>query len=160
LEWLLLTTHAVSTRAESLAVVKAYKARWRIEELHRTWKRGLCRVEETQLRSRNAVFKWATILAIVASRAMRLTYQAREQPDLSAAEKFSSTELEAIIVLRVPKGIALNFVPTLAQAVRWIADIGGYTGPWNGPPGPTVVGRGLHEVLAVARAFENRNKMR
>jgi hypothetical protein len=44
--------------------------------------------------------------------------------------------------------------------MRCLADIGGYTGPWNGPPGATVVGRGLHDLLVTARAFENRDKMR
>jgi hypothetical protein len=160
IEWLLLTTHPVRTRSETLTVVHAYKHRWRIEELHRTWKRGLCRVEDTQLRSREAIFKWATLLATVASRAMRLTYLAREQPDLPATEELSRVELRAIIALRTPKGVALDHVPPLSQALRWIADLGGYTGPWNGPPGPTVVGRGLRTVLAAARAFENASKMR
>ena len=160
LEWLLLTTHPVRTRSEALAVVHGYKHRWRIEELHRAWKRGLCRVEDTQLRSREAVFKWATLLAAVASRAMRLTYLAREKPDLPANEELSRFELRALIALRQPKGVALNDVPTLSHAVRWLADLGGYTGPWNGPPGPTVVGRGLRNVLAAARAFENEHKMR
>lgn len=160
LEWLLLTTHPVRTRSDALAVVDGYKQRWRIEELHRTWKRGLCRVEDTQLRSREAVFKWATLLAAVASRAMRLTYLAREQPDLPAAEELSPFELRALVALRQPNGVALDAAPTLGQAVRWLADLGGYTGPWNGPPGPTVVGRGLRTVLAAARAFENASRMR
>jgi hypothetical protein len=160
LEWLLLTTHPVRTRAQALAVVHGYKQRWRIEELHRTWKRGLCRVEDTQLRSREAIFKWATLLAVVASRAMRLTYRAREKPDLPASQELSRVELRALIALRTPKGVLLDDVPALSQAVRWLADLGGYTGPWNGPPGPTVVGRGLHTVLAAARAFENASKMR
>jgi hypothetical protein len=159
-EWLLLTTHPVRTRSDALAVVHGYKHRWRIEELHRTWKRGLCRVEDTQLRSREAIFKWATLLAAVASRAMRLTHLAREQPDLSASEELSRVELRALIALRMPKGVALDHVPALSQAVRWLADLGGYTGPWNGPPGPTVVGRGLRTVLAAALAFENASKMR
>lgn len=160
LEWLLLTTHPVQTRTQALAVVKGYKHRWRIEELHRTWKRGLCRVEDTQLRSREAVFKWATLLAAVASRAMRLTYLAREKPDLPATEELSRIELRALIALRLPKAVALGDVPTLREAVRWLADLGGYTGPWNGPPGPTVIGRGLRHVLTAARAFENAAKLR
>ena len=51
-------------------------------------------------------------------------------------------------------------VPTLGQAVRWLADLGGYTGPWNGPPGATVIGRGLRDVVAAARAIRNLNKKR
>jgi len=160
IEWMLLTTHPIRTRADIRAVVDAYALRWKIEEFHRTWKRGRCRVEDTQLRSKQAVLKWATILASVATRAMRLTYQARETPDAPATEELTRFEIDAIIALRQPKGIKLGHEPTLGQAVRWIADLGGYANPHQGPPGPTVVGRGLDNVLAAARAFENRDKMR
>jgi hypothetical protein len=160
IEWMLLTTSPVRRRADALEVVRGYTIRWRIEELHRTWKRGLCRVEDTQLRSREAVFKWATILAAVASRAMRLTQLARSTPDAAANTEFSAIELAALLALRDPKGVDRNAVPTLAQAVRWLADLGGYTGPWNGPPGATVIGRGLRDILVAARVLENLDKMR
>jgi hypothetical protein len=157
IEWLLLTTHPIATKADVLKVVAGYCYRWRIEDFHRAWKRGLCRVEDTQLRSRDAIFKWATILAAVATRALRLTHLARETPDVSASTEFTKLELEAIIALRDPKNLG-DTPPTLERAVRWLAEIGGYTGPWNGPPGPTVIGRGLHDVLIAARAFANRKK--
>jgi hypothetical protein len=160
LEWLLLTTHPVCTSADVLAVLRGYTFRWRIEEFHRVWKRGLCRVEDSQLRSRDALIKWATLLAAVASRAMRITYRARDEPDVLATEEFTRIELQALIALRQPKDVEVRDAPTLAQAVRWLADLGGYTGPSNGPPGPTIVARGLHDVLVAARAFENRDKMR
>jgi DDE family transposase len=160
IEWMLLTTHPIRTRADIRAVVDGYALRWKVEEFHRTWKRGRCRVEDTQLRSKQAVLKWATILASVATRAMRLTYQARETPDAPATEELTRFELDAIIALRQPKGIKLGHEPTLGQAVRWIADLGGYVGPWNGPPGPKVIGRGLDDVLAAAKALEAAQKMR
>ena len=159
IEWLLLTTHPVQTRKQVLMVVRGYTFRWRIEEFHRVWKNGLCRVEQTQLRSRDAIIKWATILAAVATRAMRLAYQARTTPDAPATSELSANELEALIALREPTGLGTR-VPTLGEAVRWLAELGGYTGPWNGPPGPTVIGRGLYDLLVVARAFENRAKRR
>jgi hypothetical protein len=159
-EWMLLTTHAIKTRAEVLSVVEGYVHRWRIEELHRTWKRGLCRVEDTQLRSTQAILKWAIILAAVAARAMHLTYLARQEPDRPALNELSKYELEALIVLREPKNIRIGDAVTLAQAVRWLADLGGYMNPHQGPPGPTVVGRGLDYVLPAARALQNRDKMR
>jgi hypothetical protein len=162
IEWLLLTTHPIGSRADALAIVRAYSYRWRIEEFHRTWKRGLCRVEDTQLRSRDAVIKWATILAAVAARALRLTYLARQQPDLLAETEFTKRELKAIVLLREPKGVTLDQISTLtlSQAIRWVADLGGYTGPWNGPPGPTVVARGLRDVLPAARVLWKAEKMR
>ncbi len=157
--WLLLTTHSVGNRAAALEVVRGYTFRWRIEDFHRAWKRGLCRVEDTQLRSRSAIEKWAILLASVATRAMRLTHQARATPDAPATNELTETELEALIALRQPKNFS-GKVPTLGEAVRWIADLGGYTGPWNGPPGATVIGRGLHDVSVAARAFESRKKKR
>ena len=159
-EWMLLTTHSIRTRRDVLEVVRGYTLRWKIEEFHRAWKRGLCRVEDTQLRSRDAVYKWSTILAAVATRAMRLTQLARTTPDVPCTTELSKTELTALIALREPKAFDQSTVPTLAVAVRWLADLGGYTGPWNGPPGATVIGRGLHDVLIAARAFENRDKKR
>jgi len=160
IEWMLLSTHPIKTKQDLRAIVDGYALRWRIEEFHRVWKRGLCHVEDTQLRSRQAVFKWATILASVASRAMHLTHLARQEPDSPAEDEFTPYELEALIALRRPKGIGLSYKPTLGQAVRWVADLGGYVGPWNGPPGATVIGRGLDRVLSAALAFENREKMR
>jgi len=160
IEWLLLTTSPIKTKSDLHAIIHGYTQRWRIEEFHRTWKRGLCRVEDTQLRSRQAIFKWATILAAVAARALRLTYLAREKPDLVATAEFSRQEIQGLIALRQPPGIPLGHVPTLSQAVRWLAELGGYTGPWNGPPGPTVIGRGLHDLLLATRVMRNLRKMR
>jgi hypothetical protein len=159
LEWMLLTTHPIETRDQVLAVVDAYTLRWRIEDFHRAWKRGLCRVEDTQLRSRDAIFKWATILATVATRAMRLAHLARTTPEVPAATEFGTFEMEAIIALRQPK-LDHDRPPTLLQAVRWVAEIGGHVGPWGGLPGPTTIGRGLHDVLVTARAFAYRAKKR
>ena len=159
LEWMLLTTHPIKTDADVLAVVSAYALRWRVEDFHRAWKRGVCRVEDTQLRSREALYKWATLLAAVATRAMKLAERAKSAPDLPASSEFSKTELEAIYALRRPRN-AEGGEPSLALAVRWVAEIGGHTGPWNGRPGPTTIGRGLHDVLVTARAFEYRDRKR
>ena len=160
LEWMLLTTHPIDTRKDVLAVVEAYTLRWRIEDFHRAWKRGLCRVEDTQLRSRDAIFKWATLLATVATRAIRLAHLARTTPDALAATEFTPLELEAIVVLRQPRNQRADQPPTLLQVIRWVAEIGGHSGPWAGVPGATTIGRGLHDVLVTAKAFEYRDKKR
>jgi hypothetical protein len=161
-EWMLLTTHPIRRRRDVLAVVDAYALRWRIEDFHRAWKDGLCGIERTQLRSKEAIFKWATLLATVATRAMRLTHLARETPDVLATTEFTTYELQAIIAQRQPKGVRFDVIPTLtlSQAVRWMVDVVGYTGPWNGPPGATLVGRGLELTVLTARGIENVEKMR
>src|SRR5205814_10479268 len=91
---------------------------------------------------------------------MHLTYLARREPGRPALDEFNKYELEALIVLREPKNIRLGDAVTLAQAVRWLADLGGYMNPHQGPPGPTVVGRGLDYVLPAARALAHRHTTR
>jgi len=156
LHWRLMTTYPVESFEDCLQVIHGYTARWRIEEFHRAWKRGVCNVEDTQLRGREAILKWATILAAVASRATRLTYLAREQPDLPASEEFSRWEIDATIALLRPKGLKLGAEPSLKQIVGWIAELGGCAGKYSGkPPGPTVIARGLHDIEVFARGLKH-----
>ena len=136
LEWMLLTTYPVGSVEEAQLVVLGYSLRWRVEQFHKTWKTGACRVEETQLRETDRILVWATILACVAMRIQRLTYIARSTPDVPATVELAPVEIEATILLRKPSGVKRKDVPTLGQVVRWIADLGGYTGKSSGgPPG-------------------------
>jgi len=156
LSWMLLTTEPVGTFAEVVEVVRAYSLRWRIEEVHRAWKRGGCNVEDSQLRSREAIVKWATIHCAVAARAVRLAQLARERPDTPASEEFAQTEIDAAIALKKRTKFRLGDVPSLAETVTLIAEIGGYTGKSSGgPPGPTVIARGLERVAIAAEVLES-----
>lgn len=152
IEWMLWTTCAVTTGAEACAIVQAYARRWRIEEFHRAWKRGACAVEETQLRSAAAIQKWATVLAVVAARIVQLSYRARTEPEAPATVALSQDEIDATIVLTQPPEWVVGSQPPLAQVVRWIANLGGYTGKSSGGlPGPTVLARGLRDVEVATR---------
>jgi hypothetical protein len=154
LRWTLMTNRLVETFEQALEVIAGYTTRWRIEEFHRAWKKGVCRVEDTQLRSREAIIKWATILAAVAVRATRLTYLAREKPDLPASEEFSPAELTATVLLSDHSGLDIAGL-TLACAVDLIARLGGYTGKSSGgPPGPTTLARGLSRVADTAKVLK------
>jgi hypothetical protein len=154
IEWLLLTKFPVTTFADAKRVIDGYAARWVIEEFHRIWKRGACHIEQVQLRSRRAIRKMAILLASVAMRIARLTQLAREKPDLPASSEFDESEIDAIVALRQPKGYDRHAALSLGQAIRWVADIGGYVGnKSSGLPGKTVVGRGLERVETAARAF-------
>jgi hypothetical protein len=160
LHWVLLTTEPVDSFEAAHAVVEGYATRWRVEEFHRAWKSGVCNVEDTQLRSREGLIKWATILAAVAARASRLTYLSREKPESCATEELSRDEIDATIALLRPKGIKLGAEPTLWQVVQWIAELGGYTGKSSGgPPGPTVIARGLLLVETLAKGIRNLKEM-
>lgn len=153
LEWMLLTTYRVKTAHDALLVLAGYAQRWRIEEFHKIWKTGACRVEDAQLRAEDHVVRWATILASVGMRLLRLTYLARKAPEAPATVELTSAEVEAVLVLKAPKRKTRG-MPTIAEAVRWIADLGGYTGKSSGgPPGALVIARGLHRVEPLAYAI-------
>lgn len=152
-EWFLYTNVAVGSARDACEVVQRYTMRWRVEDFHRSWKRGYCRVEDTQLRSANAVIKWATILAAVATRIERLRRLAREQPDAPATIELNADELEALVFLREQYVSAPSSRDelTIKKAVRWIADLGGFVGNGaNASPGAVTIGRGLEQLTMAA----------
>lgn len=160
LHWRLLTNRTVRTLDDARAVIAGYTMRWRVEDFHLAWKSGTCHIEQTRVRSLPVFARWATILAAVAVRAQHLLALSREQPNLPATVAFSRDEIEAVIILRKPRGVARDADPTLGQLVRWIADLGGYVGPSNGPPGIRILSRALVEVTTAANVVAAMRKPR
>lgn len=147
--WTLMTTEPISTVSEAEAVVRAYALRWRIEDMHRTWKRGGYNVERSQLRSMEAVIKWSTLNAAVAVRALHLAQVARENPDLPASAEFSNDEIQGVIAL-VKRGKTKPDVETVRQMVRFVAELGGWSRHSKRDPGATTIARGLYDVAIAA----------
>lgn len=159
-DWILYTNLPVSSFEDGLKIVEAYRTRWRIEEFHRTWKQGHCNVEEAQLRSVDAMIKWATILAAVAVRIERLKYLSRARPSDPASVVLSRTEIEVLEHEHhrtAPKArrkrTRIEDV-TVGEAAEWIASLGGWTGRANGPPGAVTIGRGLERLTERVRGVE------
>jgi len=162
IRWVLLTTAPAKTFEQAREVINGYAKRWRIEDFHRAWKRGLCRVEDNLLRSRSAILKWATILATVAARALRLAKLLRTTPDISALAEFSEHEIDAAFVLLKRKRDRRRKL-TFAQVIDLIAEIGGFSHKYArvyNLPGPTVLGRGLERVRILALGLKNMAEMR
>jgi N-acetylglutamate synthase/N-acetylornithine aminotransferase len=121
---------------------------------------GVCNVEDNQLRSRNAIIKWATVLATVAARAVRLAYLIRQSPDLPAASEFTEHEVEAaFILLKRQRGRRKKI--TVGEVIEMISEIGGFANKYTGRhAGPTVIGRGLERVQIFATGLKNMSEMR
>jgi hypothetical protein len=159
LDWMLYTNAPIDTAEQIQAVIRSYAMRWRIEDFHKAWKSGYCGVEDTQLRSAAAAKTWATLLATVAARIERLKHLARTEPETLASVELSEIEVDALKLLKhrqksrvevIPDG-----VPTIAQAVRWLADLGGYSGNSNaGPPGSITIGRGMAKLATAVEILE------
>jgi hypothetical protein len=159
--WVLLTTHPIAKRADVEAVVAGYSLRWRIEDFHRAWKRGHCNVESSQLHSRGALVKWATILATVAARAQRLAHLFRSSPELPASTEFTEYEIDACYILTKTKRDRRKTL-TVGDVLRIVAELGGFGARYYGGkmPGPTVLGRGLDYLEPMARGLRNMEQMR
>jgi len=157
IEWMLLTTYPVTDLAAAQVVIFAYAQRWRIEEFHKIWKTGACRVEETQLREGERIERWATMQAAVAMRILRLTYLARTAPETPATAVLSTGEIQAALAatqrpLRKRRGLA----HTVVEVVDAVARLGGYTGKSSGgPPGALVIARGLYRIELLAQLIHD-----
>lgn len=160
LQWSLLSNHPVETLDDARLVIYGYSLRWRVEELHRTWKSGACNVENSQLRKVKHVVTWATLMVAVAARIERLKVLSRTEPELPATIELTPHEIKALVLTRRRTKKRTDPMPgdnpTIGEAVRWLADIGGYTGPKvsGGPPGAITIRRGLDYVRPIADALE------
>lgn len=161
LDWLLLTNAPVTCWREALAVIRGYSLRWRVEEVHRAWKSTGCKVEQSALHYA-AFQRWALMLLCVAVRIERLKRLAREAPGLPADAEFSPHELAALLLLaHQGEAYAQRRVPTLGEAVLWLAELGGYTGKSSGgPPGSVVLRRGLDKLAPTAQALRFQESLR
>lgn len=159
LDWMLYTNAPVDSDEQIQAVIRSYATRWRIEDFHKTWKSGYCGVEETRLRSAEAAKTWATLLATVAARIERLKHLARTEPDRPASVELSPVEIEALKLLKLKQKSRVEVIPdgtpSIAMAVRWLADLGGYSGNSNaGPPGSIIIGRGVAKLATAVEILE------
>jgi hypothetical protein len=154
IDWMLYTNHPVASLEDAMRVIAAYALRWRVEEFHRTWKRGDIDIESTQLKSASSVSIWATILAAAAVRIERLKRLARVHGTRPATIDLSRFEIQALQLLRFGATPPAE-VPTIAQAVAWISEMGGWAGKYSGkPPGATVIARGLRHLRSAAELLE------
>ncbi|MGC1527681.1 MAG: IS4 family transposase, partial [Phormidesmis sp.] len=133
-----------------------YSYRWLIERYHFTLKSG-CKIEDLQLQHRHRLLKALATYSIVAWRLMTMTYQARLTPDVSCEVIFTPTEWKLLRRRFVPKSRSKK-PPTLHQATRWLARLGGFQDrKGDGEPGIKTLWRGytkLQHLLEGAQLAE------
>jgi hypothetical protein len=147
LEWILLTTVGVDSFAAACRCVHSYTLRWRVERFHYTLKQG-CTVERLQFDDAHALKNALALYAIVAWRLLWLTYTARQPPQAPA------TELVPPLELRVLEEAIQAPVPTAREAIRAIAQLGGFpTNPSAKEPGVKVLWHGLRRLEAMVEGW-------
>lgn len=153
LEWLLITTVTVETLEQALVVLKWYARRWGIEIYHRVLKSG-CRIEARQLEIAKRLVNCLAIDMVVAWRIYHLTYLGRETPELPSTIFFEDEQWKALVcfINRTPQ--PPDTPPTIAQAVRMVAILGGFLNrASDGEPGTETIWRGLLRLDDITQAF-------
>ena len=146
--WWLWTNEPISTSDEVLAVVDAYRARWRIEEYFKALKTG-CAIEQRQLESRHALLNALAIFVPVAWRLLLLRSAARHSPEATAAIALTPLQIRALRGFMAAKHkLRMPEAPSVRDALLAIAKMGGHISN-NGEPGWLVLGRGFDRLLDV-----------
>jgi hypothetical protein len=153
-QWLLLTTLAVTTFDDALRCVRWYSYRWLIERYHFVLKSG-CNVEELQLATAERLESALATYCIVAWRLLWLTYEARRSPEASCSSVLETHEWQALYCTIHQTPVPPAEPPTLQQAVRWIAQLGGFLGrKSDGQPGVKTIWRGLRHLHDIAATWQ------
>lgn len=146
IEWLLLTTIPVTNMAEAVQKIEWYRERWKIERFHYTLKSG-CHVEELQLETKERLCNAIALYSVIAWRLSWLTYQARVTPNLSCQIILETHEWQMLYCVVNQTKTVPDQPPTLHEAVRLIAKLGGFLGrKHDGEPGVKVLWRGLQKL--------------
>jgi len=153
IEWLLLTNTPVTDFDDAVRVVAWYCCRWQIEVWHKVIKSG-CTVEDCRLETADRLQRYIALMSVVAWRLHWLTYLNRTDPDLSCTAVLTTTEWQALY-MRIHKTTSFpETPPTVRQAVRWIAQLGGFLGrKQDGEPGVTVIWRGWQRLQDIAATW-------
>ena len=151
--WLLLSTLKINSIEDVKEYVRWYSYRWLIERYHYVLKSG-CGMEKLQLKTAQRLEMALATYAIVAWRLLWLTYEARCSPDSSCERVLQPHQWQALYATIHGKIYPHLSPPTLAEVVRWIAQLGGFLGrKGDGSPGVKVLWRGLSRLDDIAQTW-------
>jgi hypothetical protein len=150
--WILLTTLDVNSYDEALMILKFYTMRWKIEEYFKILKSG-CTVEKCRLADGDRLKKYLALFAIIAWRIFFMTFIRRLSPESSCETVLTKNEWQALYRWRNRKAkVPLpQDPPKIAEALRWVACLGGFLArKGDGEPGTTTIWRGWSRLQDIA----------
>ena len=151
--WLLLTTGPVCAFDNAVERIGWYCRRWQIEILHKILKSG-CHIEQAQLASNQRLMPMIALFSIIAWRLFWITFLARTDPTAPASTILAHHELDALYTFLHKQPIPDSLCPTVHQATRWIAQLGGFLKrKRDGEPGVTVIWRGWQRLTDISAAY-------
>jgi len=153
IEWLLLTTVEVRTAADAIERVTWYVCRWGIEVWHRILKSG-CRIEARQLATGERLQRCLTLYSVIAWRVFYAIMLARAVPEMPCNVLLEIEEWQALYCAIHHCPTPPEEPPSLDQAVRWIAQLGGFVGRRRrDQPGAETLWRGFQHLTDLTRMY-------
>ena len=153
-EWMLLTTLAVEDFQQACQKLDWYTRRWGIEVFHRTLKSG-CQIETRQLGRADRIETCLAVDLVVAWRIFHLTKLGRETPDVPCTVFFEEIEWQALVGFIRKDPIAPAQPPSLREAMRMVASLGGFLGrKGDGEPGTQTIWLGLQRLDDISAAWK------
>ena len=154
LEWMLLTTCEVTNLEQAAEKIAWYAARWGIEVYHRTLKSG-CQIETRQLGAADRIEACLAIDMVVAWRILHLTKLGREHPDVPCTVYFKEMEWRALVTYINRSALLPEKPPTLREATRMVASLGGFLGrKCDAEPGTQTLWLGLQRLDDLTSMYE------
>ena len=152
-EWMLLTNRPVTTLKEARERVRWYSLRWRIEMYFKVLKSGF-RVEACRLGTAKRLARYLALMSIVAWRLFMVTLIARTNPSMSCSTFLSEHEWTVLFIKVTRNSDPPTTPPTIADAVTWIARLGGYLArKSDGPPGTITLWRGWKRLTDLTEGW-------
>jgi len=152
--WRLLTTLPVSCAEEAVEKVRWYAQRWQIEMLHKVLKSG-CQIEQRQLETAQRLERVLSVDLVVAWRVLALCKAARQMPDDPISNWLPQAQWQALWCYAQRQTTPPPTPPSVRQAVRWLAQMGGFLGrKSDGEPGTKVLWRGLRQLDAITDMWQ------
>jgi hypothetical protein len=152
-EWMLLTNQSVATFEEACERVRWYRLRWRIEMYFKVLKSGF-RVEACRLGTADRLIRYLTVMSIIAWRLFMITLIARTNPSLPCSQFLSKQEWTVLAAKSSRTCSPPTASPTLAEAIVWIAKLGGYLArKSDGPPGTLALWRGWKRLTDLTEGW-------
>jgi len=161
--WCLLTTHAVTTAADAVQMVRWYRLRWTIEQLFRTMKTDGVDVETSQITTPGSLIKLVTVALIAAVRVMQLVIGRDGTTQQPLSDVLADpAEVPALMAINatLQGRTALLKNPFDPTSLAWYAWIAARLGGWSGytskgykPAGPKTMARGLKRLDAMVTGW-------
>lgn len=155
INWKLITDLPVTSRAQAIEKLEWYALRWKIETFHTILKSG-CRAEQSKLRTAERLVNLLAMFCILSWRIFWLTMLNRSTRQAKPTLAFTPLEIDLLTRL-VPERLRTSSrcPPTLEACLTQLARLGGYLNrASDGPPGNTVIWRGLSRLTDIEIGFQ------